>query len=607
MVRTFSYWPLALLGGAALAHPLAAQGGEAQPIDTVRVVSRADPTVVSATRSFEVLSREELARHASRSLADVLGLALGVDAQSRSPAQADLALRGSTFNQVVVLVDGVRVSDVQSGHYALDLAVPAALIERVEILRGTGSAMYGSDAIGGVVNIVTRSDSSFGDIATRVGSFGGALGRAALGATLGGTRVHLGADVDRSSGHRDGTDYRVTQARVAAERRVGAARISADAGVGARQFGAADFYSPYPSFETTRSGTAAVRALASMGERLTLAGAMHTRRHSDVFTLKRDDPAFYQNVHHGWQHGGEATARLAVASRLHVAAGAELLEARLRSARLGNHTERRNGTFAEATLGRAAGGGATLDAGIRRDWSSVVGAFVSPSLGVSVPLPGGVQLRASTGRGFRAPTWTERYYVDPANVADSTLRVERFTAHEVGLRAAPFAWLSADVALFERRATSLIDWARPSAAATPAPPWRTMNFARATYRGVEASARLSGIAGIDWTLRGTGMRFDATAESGIEGKYALRPLTRVLGVSAATRERRGASLTVDLQRARRAAEDDHLRLDARLEQRVGAMRVSIEAMNLTNEDYLDVAGKPVAPRSAFLGVAWATP
>jgi hypothetical protein len=61
-------------------------------------------------------------------------------------------------------------------------------------------------------------------------------------------------------------------------------------------------------------------------------------------------------------------------------------------------------------------------------------------------------------------------------------------------------------------------------------------------------------------------------------------------VSAATRELRGASLAVDVQRARRAAEDDHLRLDARVEQRVGAMRLSLELLNLTNADYLDVSG-----------------
>ena len=604
MARTYTLAALALLGAMGVARPSAAQRIPRQ-IDTVHVVARTDPTVVSATRSFEILTRADLARHASRSLADVLGLMLGVDAQSRSPAQADLGLRGSTFNQVVVLVDGVRVSDVQSGHYALDLAVPVPMIERIEILRGTGSAMYGSDAIGGVVNIVTRADSAFGDAATRAGSFGGALARGAVGGAVRGTLLRFGADIDRSSGHRDDTDYRIVQARAAGERRVGAARISADAAIGARQFGAADFYSPYPSFETTRTSTATMRATAPVTERLTLNGALHTRRHSDVFTLKREDPAFYQNVHHGWQHGGEAMARIALASGLHAAVGAELLDARLRSARLGDRSERRHAEFVQATLGRA--GSASLDAGLRHDWSSAVGSFVSPSVGVAVPLPTGAQLRASASRGFRAPTWTERYYMDPANVADSTLGVERFGAYEVGLRVTPLASVSADVALFERRARSLIDWARPAAAVAPLPPWRTMNFASATYRGIEAMVRISDVAGADWIVRGSGLRFDVSAQPGTIGKYALRPLTRVVGVSATTHEVRGASLTVDAQRARRAFEDDHIRLDARFDQSVGPIRLSAELLNLTNEDYLDVSGKPVAARSVFLGLAWSAP
>jgi iron complex outermembrane receptor protein len=604
MARPFTHAVLALLGATALARPSAAQGIP-QQVDTVHVVARTDPTVVSATRSFEVLTRSDLARHATRSLAEVLGLALGVDAQPRSPAQADISLRGSTFNQVVVLVDGVRVSDVQSGHYALDLAVPMAMIDRIEILRGAGSAMYGSDAVGGVVNIVTRADSSFGDLALRAGSFGGVLGQGSVGGAVDGTLVRIGADADRSSGHRDDTDYRVTQARLAAERHLGAARLSADAAIGARQFGAADFYSPYPSYETTRSTTASVRGAAPLGERITVSGTLHTRRHSDVFTLKRDDPAFYQNLHYSWQHGGEATARIALARGLHAAVGAELLDARLRSARLGDHSERRHAEFAEATVGHASG--ASLDAGLRRDWSSAVGSFVSPSVGVAVPLPVHAQLRASASRGFRAPTWTERYYVDPANVADSALAVERFDAYEVGLRVAPLATVSADVALFERRAQSLIDWARPATATTPPPPWRTMNFASATYRGVEAMVHVADVIGADWTLRGSGLRFDASAAPGTVGKYALRPLTRAIGLSATTHELRGASLTVDAQRARRAFEDDHLRLDARAEQRIGELRLSLELLNLTNEDYLDVSGKPVAARSVFVGLAWSAP
>jgi len=588
----------------ALAHPLLAQRADPRSLDTVHVTARTDGSLVSATRSVEVITRDDLERRASRSLSDLLGFALGADVLPRSPAQADLGLRGSTFNQVVILVDGVRVSDVQSGHYALDLAVPTSMIERIEILRGTGSALYGSDAIGGVVNIVTRTDSSFSEIATRVGSFGGASGSGAIGRAAFGSPVRIAADVDRSSGHRDGTDYRISNVRGSADRMLGAARLSADAGLGVRQFGAADFYSPYPSFETTRSSTAALRLVSPMGSRVRLSAIAHTRRHSDVFTLKREDPAFYQNTHLSWQSALESSAELRLAPLLTTAVGGELFDARLRSARLGDHDERRQAAFAEATVGRA--GAATLDAGLRGDWSSTTDAFVSPSLAVALPLTQAVQLRASTGRGYRAPSWTERYYRDPANIGDSTLRAERFTASEIGVRLTPVRWASADLAVYERRAHSLIDWARPSGAST-ATPWHTMNFASATYRGIEGAVMLPALVGVDWIVRASGLRFDASADPGTTGKYALRPITRTLGLSAATRVGSGGTLTLDAQRAQRAGEDDHLLLDARIAHDVAGVRISLEALNLANASYLDGSGKPVAPRSAFVGVRWSAP
>ena len=604
MPRSLALLSVALVTATAVARPSLAQRAGAQPLDTLRVTSRVDGSLATATRSVEVVTRKDIERRAARSLSDLLGFALGVDVQPRSPAQADLGLRGSTFNQVVVLVDGVRVSDVQSGHYALDLAVPMALIERVEILRGTGSALYGSDAIGGVVNIVTRADASIRELATRVGSFGGASGSAAFGTVARATSIRVGADVDRSDGHRPGTDYRITQVRGTAERAIGAARLTADIGAGVRQFGAADFYSPYPSFEATRSTTAALRVRAPMTPRVVLAGAAHTRRHSDVFTLKREDPAFYQNTHLSWQSGVEATARIALTPLLTTAFGTELFDARLRSARLGNHEEQRGALFTEATLGRS--GGATLNAGLRGDWSSTVESFASPSIGLAVPIGSSLQLRASSGRGFRAPTWTERYYVDPANIGDSTLSAERFTAHEVGARLTPVSWMFADVAVFERRARSLIDWARP-AGSIASTPWRTMNFASATYRGVEGALAFPHLGGVDLVVRGSGLRFDVSAASGTVGKYALRPTTRTLGLSAATRIGAGGTLTMDAQRAQRSGERDHVMLNARFNQTLASIRLSVEMLNLANADYLDGSGKPVAPRSAFLGLSWSRP
>jgi outer membrane cobalamin receptor len=589
---------LAVLSLPFIAAPLAAQRS-APRLDTVRVTSRAAAPAAS-TRSVEVVNREELAGRAGRSLAERLGFVLGADVATRSPAQADISIRGSTFNQVVVLVDGVRVSDVQSGHYALDLAVPMAMIERVEILRGSGAALYGSDAVGGVINIVTRDDVDGATLSARGGSFGGLGVAATTSGVMGATALHVGADVDRSDGHRPGTDYRIVQVRLSAARDTRVGRVVVDAGQGVRQFGAADFYSPFPSYETTRSTTAALRLVPDADAPVAVSGSVHARRHFDRFTLKRDDPAAYQNEHVSNERGAEAVMRARLGSSFTGAFGVELLDARLRSARLGDHAQTREAVFAELTGGARA---VTVNLGLRGDWTPEVRGLGSPTVGVAIPLGAATRLRASAGTGFRAPSWTERFYVDPSNVADSTLSVERFRSGEVGLSLSPVRWMSADVAYYERRASALIDWARPEGSA-PTVPWRTMNFARATYRGVEATLRLPALLGVDWTARGSGLRFEASAAPGTVGKYALRPITRSVGLSAAAPLGHEGTLTVDALRGRRTGERDHLQLNARYAQPVAGVRASVELVNVLNADYLDASGKPVAPRSVFVGVSW---
>src|SRR5690606_10576702 len=130
-----------------------------------------------------------------------------VDILPRSPAQADLAIRGASFEQVLVLVDGLRVSDEQTGHFDLDLAVPIDMIERIEILRGPGSTLYGPDAVGGVINIVTRSRP-----AVRLSALGGGFqtyGGGFAASTGGAVALDAAAEYRGSDGHRAGTDYRI--------------------------------------------------------------------------------------------------------------------------------------------------------------------------------------------------------------------------------------------------------------------------------------------------------------------------------------------------------------------------------------------------------------
>ena len=562
--------------------------------------SRVDSTA-AAGRTVDVISQRELAARRGQSLAEILATHLGVDVYSRSPAQADISLRGSSIEQVLVLVNGHRVTDEQSGHYDLDLAVPTDLIDHIEILRGTGSTLYGPNAVGGVINIVTRDRGATATARVGSGSFGTVNASLARTGSIGGVGLQAGGDFAKSDGSRPGTDYRVSQARLGADAPLGAGRLGASAAVGMRDFGADAFYGPYPAYEDTHTTTASLDYDAPLANRWTVHAGANGRRHIDLFTLDRNDPTIYQNHHDNWQTGGDVVARYAASDNSGFAIGAEGTDARLVSARLGDHDDTRSAMYMELHI--AGAHGPSLDAGVRGDHSSEFGDFLSPSLAATLPLAPRTTLRASIGRGFRAPTWTDRFYRDPVNIGSPNLRPERFWAGEVGIHTAPTTGTSLDLAVYERRATDLIDWARPLGSPDTVP-WHTLNVESARYHGVELTAEAPHVGGVDWTVRASGLAFTPVGANGFEGKYALRPVTRTFSTTAILPSVRGIQAIVDLLDSQRSTEASYFRADVRFAYAWNTARVTMDLRNLTSAGYLDASGMPVEPRGVFVGLEW---
>jgi len=267
---------------------------------------------------------------------------------ARSPAQADVSIRGSSAEQVLVLVDGVPMNDRQTAHFDLDLTVPFDRVERIEVLRGPASASYGSSAMGGVVNIVTRDPTPHAEGRLEGGSFGTLNGSLGAGLRVGSTSVAGGAGLSRSEGHRDDTDHRASEVHLTTKSAVGKGVLSVQGGYQWKDFGAADFYAPFPSYEETRAGTASVQWRGPLSARLELEPTVYYRRHKDHFVLDREDPGFYSNRHTSSQVGGEMVVRYRDGNGIHLAGGTVLGRDWLESSNLGDRAEDRWALFVEA-------------------------------------------------------------------------------------------------------------------------------------------------------------------------------------------------------------------------------------------------------------------
>jgi outer membrane cobalamin receptor len=184
----------------AAAQPASAQGPFRQ--DVVVTAAATPVELGTVTRTLTVITRDQIAALSVHNIAEVLRLVASVDVRARGErgVQTDFAVRGANFGQMLVLVDGVRLNDAQSGHHNGDIPVPLDAVERIEVLHGPGSSIFGADAFGGTVNVITRKTVPDASAVVETGSFGLVAGRGQIGVERGAVREVLSAAVDRSAG-----------------------------------------------------------------------------------------------------------------------------------------------------------------------------------------------------------------------------------------------------------------------------------------------------------------------------------------------------------------------------------------------------------------------
>lgn len=582
------------------AVPALAQGTD-PPSSTAQAPPRVTAdVVVTATllpagaaetgRSLFSMTREDLERMGISSIVEGLRLVPGVDPRARGPrdVQTDFSIRGATFGQTLVLFDGLRLNDSQSGHHNGDIPIPLAAIERIEVVAGSGSSVHGADALGGVINVIPRSDPHrILDVST--GEHGLFAAQGSIGGDILPKNWTLTGWFNRSSGFTFDREFTIGGA---AGRGALVHGLVVDARHQRKAFGADQFYGNSPSKEWTDQTLGSGTWTAASRGWVTSTRAAY-RNHGDHFRWDINRPGFAENRHRTNAIEGHFLASHSLtANGGTVAVGGSAGGDWIASSNLGDHAFSRMAVFAEAAV--PLGTRATARGGVRVDHFSDFGSSTSPTGSVVIRVTDEFTVRGSASRGFRVPSFTELYYHDPANQGSPDLRPEHGWTLDGGAEWARGPWV-VSVSPFRRWDDDVIDWVKDA----PADLWRSTNVRDVTSTGFET-----------FVIRRWRSAFVRVHYAGL--KVEAPDLTQLSKyVLEYARHQSGGSLTVPVVAGFRAAVNvDHRhRLDGQEYDLVGFRlskgftrgEIYFDVANAFDETYHEVAGVTMPGRWMSIG------
>lgn len=543
---------------------------------------------VLPVRDFELLST---------SLADFLRLDASLDLRHRAPnaVQSDLSIRGATFGQTLVLLNGLRLNDAQSGHHNMDVPVPMQAISRIEVLRGSGSTLYGSDAVGGVVNVLAEPPRT-AELRLRAsaGSFGSNQQGGSLGLVTGGLSQQFAFSRDFSTGFRPNRDFRnlslssITHANT----RLGTTGLTL--AHNDRPFGAEGFYGNFNSWERTKGWFAGLHQAVGAQTDVSVA----YRRHTDLFVLYRDRPQVFTNRHavESFQAALRRHQVLGRNAKLHY--GVEGYRDSIDSNNLGNHARARASgyvAFDTRALRRF-----SLSAGLREEIYGGLSSQLSPSLSGGAWITPRLKLRASASRAFRIPSFTELYYHDPANVGSPDLRPEQAWSYEFGANWQAPRGVFVQATVFQRRDTDVIDFIRRS----PNDLWRATNFHKLHFLGVEfsmdATVRRSQNIGVRYTT----LQGSRELPTGMFSRYVFNYPVQAAVISWTGSTAVGLLFRTRIGVTQRYGRDAYALWDSYFAFTRWRARPFLQISNALSTRYEEVAGVPMPGRAVMAGLEW---
>ena len=459
-----------------------------------------------------VIHREEIATAPVQSIQDLLDFVSSVDVRKRGVhgVQADISIRGSSADQVLILLNGINITDPQTGHYNLNIPIDLSSVSRVEILYGSGSRVLGGTPFGGAINIITgEAEKTEANVEITAGDFG-FVSQKADATILSKSKAFsnlLSFSHQRSNGYIDNTDFQFINAYLHSSytsEKIG--RLQFQFGFQDKGYGANSFYSlAYPNqYDKNRTFFSALSWNKKLSSNTNLMSQMYWRQFHDRFELFRDfqnSASFYTN------HNYHQTDIAGVKARLEhffsigkTTVGIDARNEHIFSNVLGEpmknerpvlfekdafFTKEKNrfllNAFAEQTFyiqKFTASGGLSLNYSNDYDFNMSGGIDLEYSL-----LPA-LKCYASVNHAYRLPTFTDLYYTTATHISNPDLKPEHATVFEAGLKYSDNQW-KVNSAFYYRMANDVIDWIKMPDSVK----WESRNYTKINAFGADFSAQ----------------------------------------------------------------------------------------------------------------------
>ena len=579
---------------------------EIQALDTILIKStRIDLPFKENARTIQVISAEFIKNSAATNVADLLQQVAGVDIRRRGSAgsQADLYIRGGGFDQTLLLIDGIKMDDAQTGHHTMNAALPIEVIERIEIIKGPAARVFGQNAFTGAINIVTKSTlTNTASVNIEAGSFGQLNGSVTVGKEFENSSIIAHVGILTSDGYRHNSDYENKNYLLKGVFNKKEQPIEVIATFFDKKFGANGFYASATAteqYEETQSSLLGA-STTFRTEKFKITPRVYWKRGQDEYVYIRDNPSVYRNLHITNKVGVETNASYTSDKGI-TGFGVDISRVFISSNNLGKRNRTMVNLFLEHRF-KALNDKLDITPGVAVTYFSDFKFHAFPGLDIGFKLSDNLKAYGNLGVTYRIPTYTDLYYNDRSTIGNSNLKPEEAFAQEIGLKFNSGRFTSS-VAIFNRDADNLIDFIRPDITSK----YEATNIAKVNTKGFELNT--------DYRFKLN--EFNQTLSFGYNylnddildqnkdlSRYSLNTLKHQFITRFESKLFKNVRQNIIYKHAERTIGTSYNVWDASLIVAVNTFNFTITANNIFNAEYIESGFVPMPPSSLLFGLRY---